>query len=109
MLKKLGKVLILSLVGVVLLTGAAFGEETESTEATTATASGTLKAVDVDNSTVMIITENNENLLLKFTEESQVKIGETLADLPQLTEQIDSAVEVEFEVTANTVINISIK
>lgn len=87
--------------GVALLTGSVMGQEGN------ATASGTLKAVDVNAGIATIVTVSGDELALKFTDESKIQIGGSPSALTQLAAKIDSKVDVEYQVEGKTVVVIS--
>jgi hypothetical protein len=101
--KKLLIMLTVLVLSAVLLTSVAMGEENN------VTVSGTLKAVDVNASTVTIAVEGSDDLVLTFTAKSNVQIGGVSSDLTQLAAKIDSKVAVEYDAEAKAISVISIQ
>ena len=96
--------------GAILFSGFAFGQEgAESAEVNTITASGVLKAVDLNAGTVTITIANGEELFLTLKEESKIQVGGSLVDITQLAAKIDSQVEVEYKVNDQIVTVITVE
>jgi len=72
------------------------GEQTETQEQDTVTAAGILKAVNTDDGMITVETENSGELELQIVGTSKILLGETTATLTQLTDKIDSEVNVEY-------------
>ena len=106
--KKLMMMLAVFVLGATLLTGSVMGQ-TGSEQTTTAIASGTLKAVDVNAAKVTIAIANADDLVLSLTAESKIQLNGTPSDLTGLAAKINSNVDAEYQVTTKTVTIISIK
>ena len=107
--KQLMVVLMLFVLSATLFTASVMGQEGVAEPAANATASGVLKAVDVDAATVTIATANGEELVLKVNEQSKIQIAGAPSDLAQLATKIDSNLNVEYQPETKTLMAITIQ
>ncbi|MBI4197661.1 MAG: hypothetical protein HY533_00950, partial [Chloroflexi bacterium] len=74
---------------------------------TTASATGSLKAVDPEKNTVTIVVQGtNETLVLKVTSQSRILVGDGASSILQLATLVGSQVVVEYDLKAMTVISL---
>jgi hypothetical protein len=107
-IKRFVIILMVFALSAALLTGFVMGQE-NSVTTSNATASGTLKAVDIQAGIVTITPTSGDELALKLTADSKIQIGGSPSDLTQLAAKIGAKVDVEYQVEAKTVTVISIK
>lgn len=83
-------------------------EQTETQEQDTVVAAGTLKAVNTDDGIITVETENSGDLELQIVGTSEILLGESVATLTQLTDKLDSEVNVEYDAETKevTVLNL---
>lgn len=82
--------------------------QSETQESGTVMADGILKKVNTDDGVITVETENSGELELQIVGTSKILLGESVATLTQLTDKIDSEVNVEYDAETKevTVLNL---